>query len=280
MTKELRSEHARERRRYTYAHSQMSTNSGKTAHLPESRAIVATATLLICVLLIAGAGNLQAQCGTPGVDGSPNISGIVNTYYPGTAAGAAAGSTSIPVGALDARGSATVIAAGDLLLVVQMQDASIDVSNTGAYGDGNAGDPATGATGGTAGLYEYVVATGAISAGAVPITGAGSGSGLINSYGFAASSATHGQTRYQVIRVPQYANATLTGNIISPTWNGTTGGIVAIDVAGVLNFGGFSINVAGRGFRGGQGRASEWSGRRSGGRLSHSVESQCLRLEG
>ncbi|MGZ8810217.1 MAG: Ig-like domain-containing protein, partial [Thermoanaerobaculia bacterium] len=174
----------------------------------------------------------------------------MNTYYPGTAAGATAGSTSIPVGARDARGSATVISAGDLLLVVQMQDASIDVSNSGAYGDGSAGDPATGATGGTGGLYEYVVATGAISAGAVPI-----GSGLINSYAFAASSATHGQTRYQVIRVPQYANATLTGNINSPTWNGTTGGIVAIDVAGVLNFGGFSINVSGRGFRGGQGRA-------------------------
>src|SRR5476651_2278027 len=111
----------------------MSTNSGKSAHLPESRTVVATATLLICVLLIAGAGNLQAQCGTPGADGSPNISGIVNTYYPGTTAGAAAGDTSIPVGA--PVGSATLIAGGDLLLVVQMQDASIDVSNTGSYGD-------------------------------------------------------------------------------------------------------------------------------------------------
>ena len=232
----------------------MSANSGKGPHLPESRAIAATATLLICVLFTAGAGNLQAQCGTPGVDGSPNISGIVNTYYPGTTAGAAAGTTSIPVGPLDGRGSATAIATGDLLLVVQIQDASIDVSNTGSYGDGNAGDPATGATGGTAGLYEYVVATGAISGGAVPITGAGSGNGLINSYVFAAPSATHGQTRYQVIRVPQYANPTLTGNLTSPTWNGTTGGVVAIDVDGVLNLGGFSINVAGRGFRGGEGR--------------------------
>ncbi|MGZ8853986.1 MAG: hypothetical protein ACXW2X_11385, partial [Thermoanaerobaculia bacterium] len=130
----------------------MSANSRRSrAHPPQWKAIAITAALLICSLFGAGARNLQAQCGTPGIDGSPNISGIVNTYYPGTAAGAAAGSTSIPVGARDARGSATVISAGDLLLVVQMQDASIDVSNSGAYGDGSAGDPATGATGGTGG---------------------------------------------------------------------------------------------------------------------------------
>ena len=33
---------------------------------------------------------------------------------------------------------------GDLLLVIQMQDAEINSTNTGAYGDGVAGDPASG----------------------------------------------------------------------------------------------------------------------------------------
>jgi len=70
-------------------------------------------------------------CATPGRDGTATITGVVNTYYPGSAT-AAAGSTSITLGA--STGSATAIAIGDLVLVIQMQDASIDSSNTSGYG--------------------------------------------------------------------------------------------------------------------------------------------------
>ena len=75
-------------------------------------------------------------CGIPGRDGPATLSGIVNTYYPGTA-DVAAGSTSIPVGAPVGGGPA--IAAGDLLLIIQMQGADINSTNTDAYGDGVAG---------------------------------------------------------------------------------------------------------------------------------------------
>ncbi|PZO44534.1 MAG: hypothetical protein DCF19_01955 [Pseudanabaena frigida] len=204
-----------------------------------------------------------ALCATPGKDGVGAPAGVVNTYYPGTAT-VAAGSTSIPVGAKDPSGAATDISAGDLLLIIQMQDAVIDSTNTDAYGDGVGGDvpalavggtqPTNGASGftsGTAGRYEYVVANGPVSAGSVPIRGTNA-LGLINTYSSAAATAAQGKQTYQVVRVPQYSTSTL-GSATSPYWNGNTGGIVVFDVAGNLDLTG-SVNVDGRGFRGGGGR--------------------------
>lgn len=58
----------------------------------------------------------------------------------------------------------------------------------------------------------------------------------------------------QVIRVPRYNNLTINspGNIVAVGWNGSIGGVVAIEVNGnlVLNVAG-AINVNGQGFRGG-----------------------------
>ena len=91
-------------------------------------------------------------CATPGRDGTVSLIGVVNTYYPGVGTAAAASAT-ITLGA--ATGAATPIAIGDLVLVIQMQDATIDATNTGAYGDGVAGDPGSGWSAlSSAGLYE------------------------------------------------------------------------------------------------------------------------------
>ena len=188
-----------------------------------------------------------AMCGIPGKDGSSTtLSGMVNTYYPGTAT-ANAGATSITVGA--ATGDTTKsIAANDLLLVIQMQDSAIDYSNTASYGGITALN--------SAGLYEFVKATGPVSGGSVPIQSVTSpGSGLLNTYTDANATATRGQRHFQVVRVPQYASATVTGTITAPAWNGSTGGIVVLDVAGTLAFNsGTSINVDAKGFRGGLGQ--------------------------
>jgi LPXTG-site transpeptidase (sortase) family protein len=191
-------------------------------------------------------------CAIPGNDGpGGTLSGIINTYYPGTAS-VGAGATTIPVG--PASGAGTGISAGDLLLVMQMQDAAINSSNTGAYGDGSAGDPATGSTDlNNSGRYEYVVATGPVSGGSVPIQGAGAGSGLIYSYTNADFTATQGQRRYQVIRVPQYSSATLSSGLTALRWNGQVGGVLALDVAGETTLGG-TVDLSGFGFRGGGGR--------------------------
>ena len=190
-------------------------------------------------------------CGTPGMDGPATLgNATVNTYYPGTAADLTAGSTSIPVGA--PTGSA-LIQAGDLLLIIQMQGADINSDNSGAYGDGVPLDPAQGNLGANylAGQYEYVVATSAVVGGAVSIS-----SPLVNSYGtqnYPVGAESQGQRRYQVVRVPQYSSLTLTGAVTAVAWNGSIGGVVAMDVAGGLTFSGGSVNVSGQGFRGGGG---------------------------
>ncbi len=197
-------------------------------------------------------------CALPGQDGVASaLSGAVNTYYPGTSASG----TSITVGA--ARG-ATAIQAGDLLLVIQMQGAEIDATNTGTYGDGDSANngttglpanPAIGNPNGnlnnanfTAGNFEYVVATSGVVGGTISIS-----TSLVNTYSNA-NFGSQGQRRFQVIRIPQYTSATLSGTVTALPWDGTTGGIVAMDVAGTLNMGGQTINVTGQGFRGGGGR--------------------------
>ena len=56
------------------------------------------------------------------------------------------------------------------------------------------------------------------------------------------------------MRVPRYASLILNANcsITAPTWNGSTGGIVAVDVRGDVTLNtGASIDVSGKGFRGG-----------------------------
>ncbi|AFY59171.1 conserved repeat protein [Rivularia sp. PCC 7116] len=224
------------------------------------------------LLLIGGANfsPVAAQttpllCAAPGTDGDGiNLTGVINTYYPG-AGNVNAGATSIPVGTPN---GAAPIQAGDLLLVIQMQGADIDSSNTDSYGDGVPGGstplrsfvapPATGASGNlnnanfTAGNYEYVVASSAVAGGSVTIQGA-NGGGLINSYSNAPFG-TQGQRTYQVIRVPQYTNATITPGLTASRWNGSTGGVLAYDVAENLNLASATIDISGRGFRGGGGR--------------------------
>ncbi|BBC26411.1 beta strand repeat-containing protein [Pseudanabaena sp. ABRG5-3] len=189
-------------------------------------------------------------CGTPGKEDPTALSNVINTYYPGTAATAVTGASSIVIGT--ARGATTPITTGDLLLVIQMQDASINATNTDAYGDGVTGGNASGYTSlRTSGSYQYVVATNS-----VPLIG-----GTVNlsqplafTFTNADATTTDGQRRYQIIRVPQYASASISSTVNSYAWDGSVGGVVALDVAGDLTFSGSgTIDVSGQGFRGGGG---------------------------
>ncbi|HYB53260.1 MAG TPA: isopeptide-forming domain-containing fimbrial protein, partial [Thermoanaerobaculia bacterium] len=197
----------------------------------------------------------QPSCATPGKDGpGGTLAGVVNTYYPALPGIVAAGSTSIPLGA--AVGASQPISSGDLVLVIQMQDAAIDSTNTGSYGDGIAGDPARGSTSlNSAGFYEYAAATGAVplSGGSLALQGAGAGGGLLNTYTSADATATQGQRRFQVVRVPQYTTATLGSSLTALNWSGTAGGVLAIDVSGALDLGSATVSLLGLGFRGGGG---------------------------
>ncbi len=197
-------------------------------------------------------------CATPGKNGAGGVlSGMVNTYYPPSGNGTlAAGSTTVTLGA--SSGAATPITAGDLLLILEMQDALINAANTGAYGDGTPGDPATGSTNlQSSGQFEFVTAANGVPAGggALNFQGTGAGGGTLNTYVQAAYVAgSHGQQRYQVIRVPQYTSATLSSGLVPLAWNGSVGGVLAIDVASQLTLGG-TVAADSLGFRGGAGRS-------------------------
>ncbi len=198
-------------------------------------------------------------CASPGRDGSGGtLTGIVNAYYPPASAGTlAAGATSVALGPAAAGGAQTAIAAGDLLLFIQPQDAAINSTNTGAYGDGSPGDPASGWISlNNSGNFEFVTATSAIpvTGGTVNFQATGAGGGLLNTYTSAAYIAgTQGQRTYQVIRVPQYTSALLSSGLTAMIWNGATGGVLSIDVASQLTLGG-TVAVDALGFRGGAGR--------------------------
>src|SRR5262249_35926948 len=144
------------------------------------------------------------------------------------------------------------------LLVIQMQDASINTSNTVAYGNGSTGAGFT--TINNAGNYEFVTALGPVSGGSVPILGAGTNGGLVFGYTSAAASATKGQSTFQVVLVPQYNTATLSSSVTAAAWNGSTGGILALDIASTLSLGSSTISVDGLGFRGGAGMQLQGGG--------------------
>lgn len=212
------------------------------------------ALLVLLGLLALVAGPVYANwCATPGRDGTATISGVVNTYFPTTAI-VGAGTTTFAVGA--ATGDVRGIAAGDLLLVVQMQDGAFDRTNDDGYGDNVGGGFASGYTAiQLAGNFEFVRAGNNVpsTGGNLTVIGA-AGGGLVGAYRHTALSDTNARESWQVIRVPQYIDATVSGTVTAAPWNGSTGGVVAIDVARNLTFAGGAISANGAGFRGGGGR--------------------------
>ena len=230
---------------------------------------------LTALALVAGTASAAPVCST-GSDGTVEIGTVatrVNVYYAApdpaaTTTTVAAGSTLIPIDvALGPQATnlhpavSPTIAAGDILIVAQMMGAAIDTNNnhaaTGAYGDGPGGLVQAGSLNNgdfTAGRYEFVIATGPVANGAIPIEGTGAGNGLINQYvNSNATTATLGFRRYQVIKVPQFSRLTITGQVVSDRWNGRWGGVSALNVRENLFLeAGGSFNADGRGYRGGQ----------------------------
>jgi uncharacterized repeat protein (TIGR01451 family) len=224
----------------------------------------------------AAAANVTTTVGATGAAGTalncpPNpgkdltvasLTAAPNTYYL-PAGNAAAGQKLISLSATTMSGTGgtaattATLAPGDLVLIVQMQGATLNTANDDTYGDGVAGPSGNGnlTTAFTAGRYEY----GVVATGSATITPGTAGTltlrdNLTYAYTQAAATGTQGQQRYQVIRIPQYVALTLGGNIAPPAWNGQLGGVLALDVAGPLNFNGKTLDASGAGFRGGAGR--------------------------
>lgn len=191
-------------------------------------------------MLFVSNGAFASFCAMPGEDGSPTITGVVNTYYEATGS-VSAGATTLTLGTSNGAGEA--VAAGDLVLIIQNQDASINTSTTINYGDGSTGRGFTAVN--STGLYEFAAVASAAGA-SITFT-----SGLQNSYNLSPASLASGQKTYQVIKVPQYQDVTLSGTLTAPAWDGAKGGLFVIDVAGNITGGSASIELSELGFRGG-----------------------------
>jgi gliding motility-associated-like protein len=148
-----------------------------------------------------------------------NISGVINVYTPVTGF---TGCNSVTVQ------SSAGFTVGTKALIIQMKGADIDQSNTAAFGTitdyHNAGNyeiiHITGITGNTID-YEFQ---------------------LLNQYDLTG--------KVQLITIPEYTNATVTGTLTGAPWDGTVGGVLIFIASGNVTMNG-DIDNSGKGFRGG-----------------------------
>ncbi|WP_428230135.1 Ig-like domain-containing protein [Flavobacterium sp.] len=220
----------------------------------------------LVLLFVTSISSFAQVCGTPGADGPVTVLSSINTYYPISGnITLNAGAQSIllagvpPIDRYSNNFGSTQISAGDLILIIQMQDATIDSSNSPSYGSGttNSGPDGLGGTGftsiGNTGVFEYVIATNNVplTGGNLTFKGTGTGGGILNSFYNADATSARGKRTFQIVRVPQYSNLTLNSDITTPPFNGIAGGVIAFNVSGTFNFNSKIINGTARGFRGG-----------------------------
>lgn len=214
-----------------------------------------TITLLLSFGMI---GNALAQRGK---DNSYTVTaaGTQINAYTSVTANANVNATSITVASNTLTNGffGTALAPGDLIMIIQMQGASmsIDVTPTASWGGhytvangylwgdwGSVPDLWGAVTAyNNAGKYEMVEVRSVAGANTINLM-----CGLKNAY----TASGH----VQVIRVPRLVNLTLNANtsLVPSLWDGTTGGVVALEVNGNVTFNANSrISATGYGFRGG-----------------------------
>ncbi len=172
-----------------------------------------------------------------GEDGDVVVSapGTVLNTYAVLASDAAAGDTSLVVTDATDLDSAALgpLGAGDLVLVMQMQGASITNTDDASYGTVTALDGA--------GLYELVAVTG-VAGNTISVESACGGL----AHGYAAAGHT------QVVRVVQAKTLTVDAgaSLVASPWDGARGGVVAVHAEASATIDG-SVDASGQGFRGG-----------------------------
>jgi hypothetical protein len=203
------------------------------------------------LLVVAGCKSPSGQGTNTGVtrqalvgkDGARTVSTAttVNSYS-ALANDATAGTASVTVAAISDLASAEgtdgglqPLAAGDLLLIIQMAGATISAADTA-----------------TGGISDYGSVTALNNAGNYELAGVASISGKTITLACSLQKSYTVTGKTQVIRVPQYTTLTINsgGSITAPAWNGTVGGVVAVQAATTLQLDG-TIDVSATGFRGG-----------------------------
>jgi gliding motility-associated-like protein len=187
---------------------------------------------------------------------------VVNTYANLTA-NAAVGATSISVNSNAMSGGAFAgnLAAGDLILIIQMQGASMDIDLTiptdPVWGPGVYTTPNGHTWDGSWPFFAYKWGqiTQYNNSGKfeqVEVRGVSGSNTILLQCGLQHNYTSAG--RVQIVRIPRFQNLTLNTNttMVPTLWNGTTGGIVAVEVNGNLILNSNSrISASAYGFRGG-----------------------------
>lgn len=216
--------------------------------------------LLILIILLFNFTTALSQRGVLGNETITNLGEWVNTYTFLTA-NANAGATAITVddNAMTGAFFTGSLDVGDLILIIQMQGASMDVNTTAiGWGGTFTAQNSWSSFGGSnpdwdpseygqvlnynnAGNFEYVEVA--------AITG---GNTIELNCALAKNYTASGHV--QVVRVPRFENLTIQNgaSIEAPQWNGVTGGVVAIEVDQDIELNGTGrIDVSEIGFRGG-----------------------------
>jgi gliding motility-associated-like protein len=149
---------------------------------------------------------------------SQNISGLINQYEP---AGAVMGPNSIFVA------GAANLSLNDTVLIIQMQGAVIDHTNSASYGDitnlNNTGN------------FEFNI-----------IDNINLSTHIVS---FKCNFSNAYTGLIQLVKVRTFQNATVVASLTANQWNGSSGGVIALIVNGTLTLNA-DINASGRGFRG------------------------------
>lgn len=153
------------------------------------------------------------------------ISGVINDYSPVVGISGKQLTVSSP----------TLFAAGDHVLLMQMQGADIITTNNASFGDVSAYHEA--------GNFEFGVVA-AVNGSVVELKDS-----LTRSYNVTGS--------VQLIRVPDYCAATVADTLTCKPWDGSTGGVLALICYGTLTLQQV-VDVSGKGFRGGPTCVGPW----------------------
>jgi gliding motility-associated-like protein len=183
---------------------------------------------------------LYAQIGKDGALTISTSNVIVNEYTI-LSLDAISGSNSITVAnsGLNTNGRFSAsLSAGDLIMIIQMQGASIDATPSGPFSAPNSSAWGAILNYNNCGNYEFLEVATVPNATTITFT-----CNLSHSY------TASGKT--QIVRVPRYTTLTINGgaSLTGEAWNGSTGGVVAIEAQNTLTING-NITASDIGFRG------------------------------
>lgn len=192
--------------------------------------------LSVSLILISNFGFQQPAFAAVGIHGNKTVSGtnVILNEYTTLGSNASSGSTSLTVANAYLNQNSRFagnLSAGELILIIQMQGATIDETDASSYGAVSSY--------GNCGKREFVQVASVPNSTTINLSTA-----LAKSY--------TASGKVQIIRVPRYDLFTIQSgaSVTCPAWDGSIGGIVSIEANKTTTING-TIDVSGKGFRGG-----------------------------